>query len=623
MASRARRLLSRWYNTPPRTLFVKLLLLLLIPNLLLVFVIQQLMERQTEQKINEIRNMLVGLEHAANREIGALFGVVTTLTNQLIIEPDVQDILVSEWLERHAPAPDGSSTEELRKLQRLYDNQAVMQSLLSRYRLVWENIYSLAVIDTRRNIYMSTAQNYRIDPEDLQRSRLLETESDAQLAWSTNDALTKNENMITISRKIYGTTMPQQVIGYVVINMSLNEIRSSFDTYNYFGNMMFGLFDESGNGRMMYDGVQFAAVEPGSAFPVTAPMAEWSDVDYGGASWKVVVRKVETANSDNDGNYLFVGLDNAYIAAQTKAANGSLLYGYAIFLVLALGISLQGARLLSRKIGRVLKAMRQFGQEQWGTRIQLKGSDEISLIGDTFNAMATRIEDLLREVKSEQQLKRLFELRVMEYQINPHFLYNTLDTLHWLALDSDQPKISRMVDGLSKLFRIILSKGRETISLREEFEMVRIYLDIHKIRLEDRFDYEIRLSPEAAEQPIGKLVLQPLVENALMHGIRRLRSKGVITVTGEMADGEVVLEVADNGVGMTAEQLDRQRELLDSELWEEDMQKGAGYGMKNVDSRLKLMFGERYRMEVKSDGEMTGTRVIIRLRMDDKSGGAV
>ncbi|WP_259619981.1 cache domain-containing sensor histidine kinase [Paenibacillus doosanensis] len=595
-----------------RTIFIKLLLLLLIPNLLLMFVIQQLTDRQVQQKASEIHNTLLGLEHAVNREIGSLFGVVTTLTNQLIIEPDVQRILTSSWRDRLAQGESPTPDAELRKLQTLYDNQAAMLSLLSRYRLVWTNIYSLAIIDTQGNVYLSTAQNYQIYPEDILASRLLKADFDDPLPWSVNDALTKESNMITIARKIYGTTMPQQVIGHVVINLSLNEIQSSFDTYNYFGNMIFGLYDASGKGRMVYDGRQFSA-EEGEVLPFAEIGDRQSDVSFRGSSWRMIVKRMEESSATGMRNYLFVGLDNQYIHEQTKAISDSLKYGYAIFLIVALGVSLFGATVLSRRIGRVLKAMRQFGKKQWGTRITIRGNDEISIIGNTFNSMASHIEDLLEDVSVQQHLKRLFELRVLEYQINPHFLYNTLDTIHWLALDSNQPQISRMVEGLSKLFRIILSKGSETITLREEFEMIRIYLDIHKIRLEDRFDYELRLAPEVQEYKISKIVLQPLVENALLHGIRRLRTKGMIRVSGKMDGSWIVLTVSDNGVGMPEEVLASQRCLIDSGLWEEEVMSGSSYGMKNVDSRLKLMFGDTYRMNIESGGPSPGTRITIRI----------
>lgn len=599
--------------TMSRTIFTKLLLLLLVPNLLLVFVIQQLADRQIEQKEREIHDTLTGIEHAVNREISSLFGVVATLTNQLIIEPEVQRILVASWREMHATAAPHAAGAELHKLQMLYDNQAAMQSLLSRYRLVWTNIYSLAIIDTQGNVYLSTAQNYHIDSEDLQASQLLKADSDDPLPWSVNDTLTKNENMITISRKIYGTTMPQHVIGQVVINLSLNEMKNSFDTYNYFGNMVFGLYNASGNGRMIYDGSRFSAGE-GEALPLAEAGSRQSDVLFRNVSWNMLMRQVEGPAAADTRNYLFVGLDNRYIQEQTAAVRSSLKYGYAIFMVMAFGISLLGAAVLSRRIVHVLRAMRQFGQERWGTRIALQGSDEISVIGHTFNSMASHIEELLRDIAVQQHLKRLFELRVLEYQINPHFLYNTLDTIQ-LALDREQPQISRMVEGLSKLFRMILSKGNEAIPLREEFEMVRIYLDIHQIRFGDRFEYELRLAPEVQEHRIGKIVLQPLVENALHHGIRRLRTKGRITVSGEKDGDDVLLTVADNGVGMSEAVLEKQRRLIDADVWSEEAMEGSGYGMKNVDSRLKLMFGERHRMDIESE-EGRGTRITIRIRAD-------
>ncbi|WP_010277923.1 sensor histidine kinase [Paenibacillus senegalensis] len=608
----------RWYGKLSSKIFVKLLILLLASNLILVAVIYHLIGNLIDQKEAETLNTIRSLEHALGRELGDLFNLVTTLTNQLIIEPDLQQILIDSYLDdKPVPIPEDSESE-LRRLQKQYDNEALMLTLLSKYRLVWNNnIYSLAVVDSNQHVYLSTAQNYQIYAGDIAQSRLLNVKTKENMIWSINDSLTKNEDMITITRKIYGTTMPKQVIGYVVINMSLDEIRDSFDTYKYYGNMLFGLYDSSGTGRMLYDGEEISADTdiPAALWSYEAS-GQWSAVDYDDQTWKMIKGVVDHTGLTGNLNYLFVGLEEQYLLTMKKEIRDRLLYGYFLFLLLSLAVSFYGAKVISGRIGALLKTMRQFGSNL-RTRIHLKGNDEISIIGNTFNVMAYRIEDLLEDLEKEQRMKRMFELRVMEYQINPHFLYNTLDTIHWLALDSNQQQISRMVDGLSKLFRIILSKGKERITMQEEFEMIRIYLDIHKIRLGNRFDYNIQLDPAAADYTIGKLVLQPIVENAIMHGIRKLRGKGLISITGSKRDKYIELSVSDNGVGMDADTLEKQISLLNSDLLDERMLDSTGYGMKNVDSRMKMMFGDRYRMEVHSAGHLSGCTVNIYLRVEE------
>jgi two-component system sensor histidine kinase YesM len=611
MAKQLFRYLTQGYKTVNGRIFFKLVLLIAIPNILLVALFNQLMDKQIEQKIAELNNTLLVLEHAANREIGALFNDVTTLTNQILIESEVQRILTASrktFVEKNNEP--SSLFNDQNNLFETYANQAVMREILSRYRLVRNNIFSIAVIDMNKTVYLNTSQNYQIYPEDLNNSVLLKQVTVPEqrgLAWSVNDTLTKNADMITIARKIFGTNQPENVVGYVLVNLSLDAIRNSFETYNYFGDMIFGLINKNENTWMIYDKKQISGGYDKLGLDLQKKTG-LQDISYNEKMWRTVMTNLEMGDSDR----LFIGLEIDYIDQQAHKLRINMYFGYVFFLILAVFMSLSGARVLSQRIGVIIKALRQFGQQKWGTRIHLKGRDEIRIIGDTFNSMASHIEHLLKDLQEQQRLKRLFELRVLEYQINPHFLYNTLDSIHWLALDRDQPKISEMVNGLSKLFRIILNKGKETNTLQEEFEMVGIYMHIQKIRFEDRFDYEIQLSSEISFYPIGKLVLQPLVENSIIHGVRRLRSKGRIMVKGWRNEDVIVLEISDNGVGMNAEQVRKQLMLLNSELMEEGVITSEGYGMKNVDSRLKLMFGDDYRMTIFSGNDGTVIQIYIK-----------
>jgi len=605
------RFLSNWYVTPGRKIFVKLILIIIVPNLLLIGIIHQLISQQIDNKLAEMDTVLYNLHHATGREIRALFNDVMTLTNQILIEPEVQRIMsaaLSLSSERESVSTEAESKERMRNK---YVDRETLRLILSRYRLGWNNVYSIAVIDSNREIYLNTADNYQIDATDLSRSALfrdLVTSAETGLFWSVDDALAKNNDMITLGRKIFGVNNPQVVIGYVIVNISLDKIRDSFDTYNYYGQMIFGLTNKTNTNWMIYDGGKITGGH--EKLPVDLTLGHptaMREIELSGRTWKMVSKPF------NQQDYLFAGVDLVYIRNESLAVRRQLYFGYFFFLVLTFLISLIGARKLSRRLGALIKAMRTFAsQEQWGTRIELKGNDEISMLGDKFNVMASRIEQLVNDLQEEQRLKRLFELRVLEYQINPHFLYNTLDSIHWLAQENRQQKISDMVNGLSKLFRIILSKGKEMISMAEEFEMVGVYLRIQKIRFEDRFDYRLELEPGVADYLISKLILQPLVENSLLHGIRKLRTTGLIVVTGKRNRDEIVLEIADNGVGMTEEQMARQKELFQSEVLEENIISSHGYGMKNVDSRLKLVYGNNYRMEMESDtGEHHGTRIRI------------
>ena len=204
------------------------------------------------------------------------------------------------------------------------------------------------------------------------------------------------------------------------------------------------------------------------------------------------------------------------------------------------------------------------------------------------------------------------ELRLLQEQINPHFLYNTLDTIVWLIEGDDPDKAVDMVVALSEFFRLVLSKGKEYISIREEKEHIRGYLEIQQVRYRDILDYEINIDPELYQYKILKLTLQPLVENSLYHGIKYKRAKGKIWITGEMQRGaspkedRILLCVQDNGVGMDEEELRRLRTEISKPCKETE----KGFGLANVNERIRMNFGMEYGMTIESE-RGGGTKVSV------------
>jgi two-component system, sensor histidine kinase YesM len=232
--------------------------------------------------------------------------------------------------------------------------------------------------------------------------------------------------------------------------------------------------------------------------------------------------------------------------------------------------------------------------------------DEIGELGHGFNEMIERIQSLIDQVYAEQRSKREAELRILQEQIKPHFLYNTLDTIQWMAQEHRVDDVVRMVGALTSLFRIGLNKGREFISLSDELEHVQSYLCIQKMRYEDKFDYSIACDPALRSRRVLRLMLQPLVENAIYHGIKERRGHGQLTVEASEAGGDLCLSVRDDGVGMDAESLSK----LESSL-EEGGPSIGGYGIRNVHERIRLTFGKPYGLSFESaPGE--GTVVIAR-----------
>ncbi|HEY8529776.1 MAG TPA: sensor histidine kinase [Paenibacillaceae bacterium] len=239
--------------------------------------------------------------------------------------------------------------------------------------------------------------------------------------------------------------------------------------------------------------------------------------------------------------------------------------GTFVFVVVLLGItaSFVLAHSISRPIYRLMRFMQRAESGDLSTRQWNGDMDEIGMLGRSYNSMLAKINDLIQLTEKQERQKREAELRTLQAQIKPHFLYNTLDTISWMARKRGAEDVSEMVEALSRLFRIGLSKGNEFIPLAEEFDHVRYYLQIQKQRYQNKLQYELDLDPAIAHLPVLKVILQPIVENAIYHGIKERRGPGTIVVRGERAGDRIRLTVTDDGVGMDAEKLNRLRRRLE------------------------------------------------------------
>jgi len=255
---------------------------------------------------------------------------------------------------------------------------------------------------------------------------------------------------------------------------------------------------------------------------------------------------------------------------------------------------------ITKPIKDLCLSTRLVGDGDFTTRVPDSDSNEIATLTTSFNNMIEKIASLVEEVKLEQINLRKTELKLMQAQINPHFLYNTLDTIVWLAEDNQSKDVVKMVNALSKFFRIVLSKGYDYINIKDEEMLIRSYLEIQQYRYQDILEYEINISEDLEYYKILKLTLQPLVENALYHGIKNKRGKGKITIEGTYKEGKIVFIVRDNGIGMNQARLEQIQRVLNGEK-DVSINSTAGFGIVNVNERIKLNFGSEYGLSVKSE----------------------
>ncbi|MFN8412041.1 MAG: sensor histidine kinase [Anaerolineales bacterium] len=284
-----------------------------------------------------------------------------------------------------------------------------------------------------------------------------------------------------------------------------------------------------------------------------------------------------------------------------------------ILIFSAVGFSVVAAWSLSRSIYTPIKKLHDVTTTITKNDLQAlmtsDNVDEITELGMSFNIMIGKIKELLdSKIKEQENLKKA-ELRALQAQINPHFLYNTLDTIIWMAESKKTDQVVKIVSALSNFFRISLSKGMDWITIGEEVERIKSYLTIQKMRYRDILDFKIEVDEDVAENTILKLLLQPLVENALYHGIKNKRQKGMISVRAKKkGEDEVLLEVEDDGIGFTPEKLSQLRAELEEDSG--DIKLESGFALGNVNKRVRLYYGKQYGLSVQSEYN-TGTCVTL------------
>ena len=294
------------------------------------------------------------------------------------------------------------------------------------------------------------------------------------------------------------------------------------------------------------------------------------------------------------------------------ASRINLIRAAVIFLLLIIVVVSLLAMLITRSITRPIRALcdaaEQIGQGHFETRVHIAAKNELALLGDSFNHMAEQITALIEDIRTEQIYNRNMELKLLQAQINPHFLYNTLDNIIWLTEADRKEDVVSIVMSLSQFFRTTLSGDRDIIPLSEEISHVEAYLQIQQFRYRDILSYRIELPEEVRQVPVIKMTLQPLVENALYHGIKNRRGMGEICITAGKDGEDAVIRVTDNGIGMKPEELEYLQALADGK--QKASADNSGFGIANVAQRLKLNFGDRYGLDIESTyGE--GTTITV------------
>ncbi|MBW4840437.1 MAG: sensor histidine kinase, partial [Paenibacillaceae bacterium] len=262
------------------------------------------------------------------------------------------------------------------------------------------------------------------------------------------------------------------------------------------------------------------------------------------------------------------------------------------------------SRSIIKPIQKLLRAMNKAPSGNFMKVTTEPNSFELEQLYHGYNRMIEQIDQLLKRVIEEQKTIRKAELNVLQSQIKPHFLYNTLDSITSLALSGDNEEVCELIEALGSYYRLSVSKGQDVITVGEEIEIVRNYLKIQSVRYPDVFEVQFEVEEDCGQTPIPKLVLQPLVENSLYHGIRPKGTKGTIRVTAKQVDGSVVLSISDDGIGMSQEEIEQI-------LFTERQGQIKSFGLWGTMERLRIFYEDKDVFHIESESGAGTTITLI------------
>jgi two-component system sensor histidine kinase YesM len=297
-------------------------------------------------------------------------------------------------------------------------------------------------------------------------------------------------------------------------------------------------------------------------------------------------------------------IPQAAVYKHIELAKGTIIMIVLITVVLSILISVFISSSITRPLMKLIRHIKKVRDGDINTKVHLGTQEEFGELSESFNEMTEEIGALISKVRDDGKKIREAELRALQSQINPHILYNTMDSIYWMTKTKDYDEIADMTTAFAQFFRLILNKGSEMTTVAKELETIEHYLHIQKHQFKDKFEYAIEADPSVLEETCIKLILQPLVENALLHGIKPLKNKrGTISIIAKREGQLILLEVIDNGIGMDIQQIEA---LL------EPSSEDGGYGIYNIIERIHLAYGEEYGLHFESRiAEGTHVQIIL------------
>ena len=468
-----------------------------------------------------------------------------------------------------------------------------------------EDITNIALLPDRREPLINDGRaelNPYTDIAELEwYQKALAAEGQAVISTShvQNAIAGKYDWVVTLSRSITNKASPG-VQGVFFVDLNYNSISDLCERISLGDRGYIYILDENGGivyhpqQQLIYSGMKDELI------------SEVMDTDA--SSFLTEDGRLYTVSRSEATGWIVVGV--SYVSELMAGADEAR-FTYLLVAMVLLAVAMLLAFVLSDKITRPIKSLELSMKEvEKGNfchvAVEVRENNEIGRLSRNFNTMTREIQNLMEQSEKEQQAKRKYELKVLQSQINPHFLYNTLDSIIWMAEWGKNQEVVKMTSSLARLLRRSISNEQEVVTIEEEIDYTEAYLTIQKMRYQDKLEYEIEVDPDIRKEETVKLVLQPVVENAIYHGIKYKEGKGLIQIRGFREEGSIILRVQDDGRGMDQDTLEHifEKHVRDT--------KSNGVGLQNVHERIRLYYGTAYGLSFESEPGK-GTTVRIRL----------
>ncbi len=590
---------ERWFemnNLPIRyKLIVHFLLISILPAIGIGVLIDWTASRIIEKQVNNNTLQLIG---KVNKSLEFYVGNMQNITYFVSFNPKIKQFLGGS--ESGNPDPNTTDHYEIRKFLQgfttLYPEVAGILIVNSKGEYISNEMYA------RSNRSLTKEAWYQ---EAVDNNGIFKIVGHPYGRNITNHVNYKDKEVISVVRAILDPDS-QRVLGVVLIDLKLRVIAETAKDVRLGKTGYLMVIDEKGDNIYSPSSPILGHIpEKWMSGGSSGTFSRWVDGD----AFQFIYRKSAFTN------WTTIGVFSTRESTAEMQEIRFYVVSFVFFVILlGFGASLYLSYSISKPIVQLTSYMQKAESgdlmiRYWGDR-----TDEVGMLGRSFNAMLSQVKKLISLTELQERQKREAELRSLQAQIKPHFLYNTLDTIHWMARKKGAQDVAEVVQSLSKLFRIGLSKGNDIIPLLDEFEHIKSYLVIQKTRYKEKLNYTIRVSPEILDVSVLKLMLQPIVENAIYHGIKERRGEGHINIDARVQEGNLVMTIRDDGRGISAEKLKALRERLANVLYDSeehnDIKDKPGYGIMNVQAKIKLTFGEAYGLSIESE-EGKGTTVTI------------